>query len=255
MYEYRFYERKHKRKEQCGSVPGTPEKPSPRIPEIKEVYARRSRMKLEEKVSESCSSENKIDCDKPSDSFFYLIPLPEKDAVFDSCMALSDKEKEQSSSRTESITSGSVGKIDLKMSLDSIGMGDLLSAGEGKEQNFCPGRNFDGIEDLCLESTVSTVTGKQKEDGFDGIEGTVSVHGGSIDLDKSTYTLGNSGGFNHQTDELDSTNLASAGAIDVSNILERDWDSVLSDNHFMELPCLLEPKVSQPYALSQGAAY
>ncbi|KAL1098255.1 hypothetical protein V6Z11_D05G088400 [Gossypium hirsutum] len=163
MSGYRVYERKHKRKEQCGSVPRTPEKPTPGIPEIKEVYARRSRMKLEEKVSESCSSEKKIDCNKTFDSFFNLVPLAEKDAVFDSCMALSDKEKEQSSNRAESISLGSVGKIDLKMSLDSLGMGDLLSAGESKEQNFCPGRNFDGIEDLCLESTVCTVTSKQKE--------------------------------------------------------------------------------------------
>ncbi|PPR83058.1 hypothetical protein GOBAR_AA37655 [Gossypium barbadense] len=397
MSGYRVYERKHKRKEQCGSVPRTPEKPTPGIPEIKEVYARRSRMKLEEKVSESCSSEKKIDCNKTFDSFFNLVPLAEKDAVFDSCMALSDKEKEQSSNRAESISLGSVGKIDLKMSLDSLGMGDLLSAGESKEQNFCPGRNFDGIEDLCLESTVCTVTSKQKEmeqssnrtecislgfvgkldlkmsldslgtadllsagegkeqnfcpgrnfdgiedlclestvctvtskqkemeqssnrtecislgfvgkldlkmsldslgtadllsagegkeqnfcpgrnfdgiedlylestvctvtskqkeDGFNGIEGTFSGHGDSIDLDKSTYTLENSGGFNHQTDELDSTSLASAGAIDGSNILEKDWDSVLSDNHFMELPCLLEPKVSQPYALSQDNGF
>ncbi|KAH1066986.1 hypothetical protein J1N35_031973 [Gossypium stocksii] len=325
MSGYRVYERKHKRKEQCGSVPRTPEKPTP-IPEIKEVYARRSRMKLEEKVSESCSSEKKIDCDKTFDSFFNLVPLAEKDAGFDSCMALSDKEKEQSSNRTESISLGSVGKIDLKMSLDSLGMGDLLSAGEGKEQNFCPGRNFDGTEDLCLESivctvtskqkekeqssnrtecislgfvgkldlkmsldslgmadllsagegkeqnfcpgrnfdgiedsclesTVCTVTSKQKEDGFNGIEGTFSGHGGSIDLDRSTYTLENSDGFNHQTDELDSTSLASAGAIDGSNIMEKGWDSVLSDNHFMELPCLLEPKVSQPYALSQDNGF
>ncbi|PPD66462.1 hypothetical protein GOBAR_DD36655 [Gossypium barbadense] len=242
MSGYRVYERKHKRKEQCGSVPRTPEKPTPGIPEIKEVYARRSRMKLEEKVSESCSSEKKIDCNKTFDSFFNLVPLAEKDAVFDSCMALSDKEKEQSSNRAESISLGSARR-------------DLLSAGEGKEQNFCPGRNFDGIEDLCLESTVCTVTSKQKEDGFNGIEGTFSGHGGSIDLDKSTYTLENSGGFNHQTDELDSTSLASAGAIDGSNILEKDWDSVLSDNHFMELPCLLEPKVSQPYALSQDNGF
>ncbi|XP_017650170.2 DNA glycosylase/AP lyase ROS1-like isoform X1 [Gossypium arboreum] len=255
MSGYRVYERKHKRKEQCGSVPRTPEKPTAGVPEIKEVYARRSRMKLEEKVSESCSSEKKIDCDKTFDSFFNLVPLAEKDAVFDSCMPLSDKEKEQSSNRTESISLGSVGKIDSKMSLDSLGMGDLLNAGEGKEQNFCPGRNFDGIEDLYLESTVCTVTSKQKEDGFNGIEGTFSGHGDSIDLDKSTYTLENSGGFNHQTDELDSTSLASAGAIDGSNILEKDWDSVLSDNHFMELPCLLEPKVSQPYALSQDNGF
>ncbi|KAL4333894.1 hypothetical protein GQ457_07G035420 [Hibiscus cannabinus] len=256
MSDNRVYVRKHKRKEQCCSVLVTPEKPtSRRRPELKEVYGRRTRMKPEEKVFESSSNENNIDCDKSSEIGFKTVSCVEKDVVFDPCMALSDKKELQSSGRTENSTLGSVGN--LKVTLDPPGTADL------KEPSFVPGldlevHSFEGIKNLCLESTV---TSKEKELSFNGIEVITSGDGGSICLSKSICSLENDDSFNPtsmQTDEGGSTCLVSAGTIEGLNTLDQgfnDWDLVMNRSPFEDLSCLFGPKASQPYAMSQDNGF
>ena len=161
-------------------------------------------------------SQREVDCGKPSASCVTMISSDEKNVLCSSCVALTDKEKEQSYDRTESKSLGSVGIIDLNMR-DSRGMTNL-NAREEKEQSCAPGlidlnvskeHGSDGTRGYCLESTNSTATSKEKEHGFDGIEKTSSGCGG-LDLNEQVMHT-----------EGESTCLVSDAVIEGLDILDR----------------------------------
>ncbi|KAE8682433.1 hypothetical protein F3Y22_tig00111238pilonHSYRG00009 [Hibiscus syriacus] len=246
MPEYRVYVRKRKRKEQCFSVSVIPKEPTfpdqccsvsgitkeptfPTRPEIKEV------------LFDQCCVVSVIPKEPtfPREEQYCSVSNEKNDVLFDPCMVLSDKEEEQSS---ENLSLGSVAKLDLKISLDSPVTAGLLNDCDQKEKCSAPDlhlkvHNFDGIKDLCLESTV---TSNKKEVSFNAIEETISGHGCDDGLNPP------------------STCLVSAGTIEVLNTLDKgfdDRDSVLNHCPFEELSCLFEPKVSQPYAMSQDNGF
>ncbi|XWS52907.1 hypothetical protein CRYUN_Cryun11dG0112700 [Craigia yunnanensis] len=201
-------------------------------------------------------SQREVDCGKPSASCVTMISSDEKNVLCSSCVALTDKEKEQSYDRTENKSLGSVGIIDL--SLDSRGMINL-NAREEKEQSCAPGlidlnvskeHGSDGTRRYCLESTSSTATSKEKDHSFDGIEKTTSGCGG-LDLNKCIHSLENVDGRNEQVmqTEGESTFLVSDAMIEGLDIL---GSGKMNNIPFIEPPRLPEFKPSN--AMSQGAA-
>ncbi|KAE8688714.1 hypothetical protein F3Y22_tig00110956pilonHSYRG00062 [Hibiscus syriacus] len=217
MSEYRVYVRKRKRKERCFSVSVTPRETTfPTRSEIKEVFCDQccsvsmipkeptfpTRTEMKEVLFDQCCPVSV----NPKEPTFRRkeqccsVSNEKTDVLFGPCMALSDKEE------AENLSLGSVRKLDLKISSDSPVTVNVLNDCDEKEKCSAPGlhlkvHSFDGIKNLCLESTV---TSNENEVSFNAIEGIISGHGCDD-------------GFNSS-----STCLVSTGAIEVLNTLDKD---------------------------------